>query len=90
MSDKTFRLGVLGSGKGSNFVAIADAIRAGSVPAEVAIVISDGWDTGDIDVLERAMAEAARVVAEEHGYEVLGHQVDLVGTCPDCRRMGSS
>ena len=39
--------------------------------------------------LERAMAEAARVVAEEHGYEVLGHQVDLVGTCPDCRRTGS-
>ena len=39
--------------------------------------------------LEQAMAEAARVVAEEHGYEVLGHQVDLVGTCPDCRRTGS-
>ncbi len=32
---------MLGSGKGSNFVAIADAIAAGQVPAEVALVISD-------------------------------------------------
>lgn len=36
-----FRIGVLGSGKGSNFVAIADAIAAGSIPAEVGIVLSD-------------------------------------------------
>ena len=35
--------------------------------------------------LERAMHDAARVVAEEHGYEVLGHQFDLVGTCPSCQ-----
>ena len=34
--------------------------------------------------LERAMDEAARVVAEEQGYEVIGHQFDLVGTCPAC------
>lgn len=40
------RLGVLGSGKGSNFVAIADAISAGAVPAEVALVISDVSDAG--------------------------------------------
>jgi phosphoribosylglycinamide formyltransferase-1 len=36
-----FRIGVLGSGKGSNFVAIADAISRGEIPAEVALVISD-------------------------------------------------
>lgn len=35
------RLGVLGSGKGSNFCAIADAIAAGGVNAEVALVLSD-------------------------------------------------
>lgn len=40
------RLGVLGSGKGSNFVAIADAIAAGTLPAEVAVVISDVPDAG--------------------------------------------
>jgi phosphoribosylglycinamide formyltransferase 1 len=36
-----FRLGVLGSGKGSNFVAIADAVAAGKIPAEIALVASD-------------------------------------------------
>ena len=36
-----FRIGVLGSGKGSNFVAIDDAIAAGNIPAEVGIVLSD-------------------------------------------------
>ena len=44
--ERKLRLGVLGSGKGSNFVAIADACNAGSVPAEVAIVISDVADAG--------------------------------------------
>jgi phosphoribosylglycinamide formyltransferase-1 len=34
-------LGVLGSGKGSNFVAIAGAGAAGKIPAEVAVVLSD-------------------------------------------------
>jgi phosphoribosylglycinamide formyltransferase 1 len=38
---KPFRLGILGSGKGSNMVAIADAIAAGQVPAEIVAVISD-------------------------------------------------
>ena len=32
---------MLGSGKGSNFTAIADAIARGEVPAQVAIVLSD-------------------------------------------------
>jgi phosphoribosylglycinamide formyltransferase-1 len=36
-----FRLGVLGSGKGSNFVAIAEACAAGKIPSEVALVLSD-------------------------------------------------
>lgn len=40
------RLGVLGSGKGSNFVALADAIAAGTVPAEVRMVISDVAEAG--------------------------------------------
>jgi phosphoribosylglycinamide formyltransferase-1 len=45
------RLGVLGSGKGSNLVAIADACAAGEIPAEVVIVLSDVADAG---ILERA------------------------------------
>jgi phosphoribosylglycinamide formyltransferase-1 len=43
---KTFRLGVLGSGQGSNFVAIAEAIAAGKVPAEIGIVLSDVEGSG--------------------------------------------
>ena len=35
--------------------------------------------------LERAMDEAARLIAEEQGYVVIGHQFDLVGTCPACQ-----
>lgn len=36
-----FRLGVIGSGQGSNFAALADAITAGQIPATVAVVLSD-------------------------------------------------
>jgi phosphoribosylglycinamide formyltransferase-1 len=43
------RLGVLGSGKGSNFVAIADACARGELPAEIALVVSDVADAGILD-----------------------------------------
>jgi len=49
--EKKFRIGVLGSGKGSNFAAIADACAAGTIPAEIAIVLSD---VADAKILERA------------------------------------
>ncbi len=35
--------------------------------------------------LERALGEAARAVAEEQGYDVTEHRLDLLGLCPDCR-----
>jgi phosphoribosylglycinamide formyltransferase-1 len=44
-------LGVLGSGKGSNFVAIAEACAAGTIPCEVALVLSDVAEAG---ILARA------------------------------------
>jgi len=40
------RLGILGSGKGSNCVAIADACASGEIPAEVALVLSDVESAG--------------------------------------------
>jgi phosphoribosylglycinamide formyltransferase-1 len=49
--NSTFRIGVLGSGKGSNFVALADAIAAGKIPAEIAIVLGDVEPAG---ILARA------------------------------------
>jgi len=42
---KPLNLGVLGSGKGSNFVALAEAIQAGEVPAKVVLVASDLADS---------------------------------------------
>lgn len=45
------RLGVLGSGKGSNFVAIAEACAQGTLPAEIALVLSDAPEAG---ILEQA------------------------------------
>ncbi|HEY8990843.1 MAG TPA: phosphoribosylglycinamide formyltransferase [Luteolibacter sp.] len=45
------RLGILGSGSGSNMQAILDAIDAGTLDAEVALVLSD---IPDAYILERA------------------------------------
>ncbi len=39
--NKSFRLGILGSGRGSNFGAIAAALAKGSLSAEAAVVVSD-------------------------------------------------
>jgi phosphoribosylglycinamide formyltransferase 1 len=46
-----FRLGILGSGQGSNFVALAEACARGDIPAQIALVISDVPDSG---ILARA------------------------------------
>ena len=47
-----FRVGVIGSGNGSNFQAIVDAVREGVLPdVEIAVVISD---VPDSFILERA------------------------------------
>lgn len=45
-TQRPFRLGILGSGRGSNYVAIAEAIAAGKLPAVVATVITDVADAG--------------------------------------------
>lgn len=50
---KKLRLGILGSGEGSNFEAIVAAIKAGTLDAEVACVISDIADSGIIALAKR-------------------------------------
>ena len=35
--------------------------------------------------LEQALSEAARLAAEEVGFEVTEHRIDLVGVCSSCR-----
>jgi len=54
-AERIFRIGVLGSGKGSNFVAVADGCAAGKIPAQVAIVLSDVANAG---ILKHAQARS--------------------------------
>jgi phosphoribosylglycinamide formyltransferase-1 len=44
------RLGILGSGKGSNFAALQRAIQAGEIPARAVLVLSDQPGAGILDL----------------------------------------
>lgn len=50
---KTLRLGILLSGRGSNFMAIADNVAAGRIPAEIAAVISNRPNAPGFEEAER-------------------------------------
>ncbi len=52
MTTQPLKIGVLGSGSGTNFVAIAEAVQRGELPGvEIALVISD---VADAPILEKA------------------------------------
>jgi phosphoribosylglycinamide formyltransferase 1 len=82
------RLGILLSGRGSNFLAIADAITQGQIAnARIAVVISNRSDAPGIEAA-RNKGLAAEVIEPkgrpraEHDAEIIAtlgaHQVDLV------------
>jgi phosphoribosylglycinamide formyltransferase-1 len=82
------RLGILLSGRGSNFLAIAEAVREGRLPgAEIAIVLSNLPDAAGLESARKldlpaiAIPSAGRKRAE-HDAEVVAalrqHRVDLV------------
>ncbi len=81
-------LGILLSGRGSNFVAIADNIDAGRIPdARIAVVISNKPDAPGITIARQRGLTALIIPSkgrtrEEHDREVVGalkqHSVDLV------------
>jgi len=50
---KMHRLGILLSGRGSNFMAIADNVAAGRIPAEIAVVISNRPNAPGLEEAER-------------------------------------
>jgi phosphoribosylglycinamide formyltransferase-1 len=54
------KLGILGSGRGSNFVAIQEAILKGKLPAEIVVVISDRAEAG---ILEAARGFGLKALA---------------------------
>jgi phosphoribosylglycinamide formyltransferase-1 len=81
------RLGILLSGRGSNFCAIADAIAAGKLNAEIAVVISNRPEARGIEAAKErglnAIALASRGLDREIYdrsliAELRRHQVDLV------------
>ena len=53
VSQSAYRLGILGSGKGSNMAAIAEACAAGTLPAQIAVVLSDVPDAGILQHAQR-------------------------------------
>src|SRR5882724_4030394 len=81
-------IGILLSGRGSNFEAIARNVAAGKIPdARIAVVISNKPDAGGLETARRlgltALAIPSRGKArEEHdrevGFALKEHKVDLV------------
>jgi phosphoribosylglycinamide formyltransferase 1 len=62
VSVKGLRIGVLGSGRGSNFEAIAQAVGAGKLPGVViAVVISDDAEAPILDLARRRGVKAVHI-----------------------------
>ncbi|HEY6349813.1 MAG TPA: phosphoribosylglycinamide formyltransferase [Candidatus Angelobacter sp.] len=81
------KLGILLSGRGSNFEAIADSIQARRLDAEIAIVISNRADAPGLESARRRGLNASLIpskgrIREEHDAEVIAAlreaHVDLV------------
>ena len=81
-------LGILLSGRGSNFEAIAKNVAAGKIPdARIAVVISNKPDAGGLEIAKRMGLEAVVIASkgkprEEHDREIVAalqqRKVDLV------------
>jgi phosphoribosylglycinamide formyltransferase 1 len=81
------KLGILLSGRGSNFEAIADSIQTGKLQAEIAIVISNRGEAKGLQAARQRGLRTQLIVSkgrirEEHDAEVIaalnGANVDLV------------
>jgi phosphoribosylglycinamide formyltransferase-1 len=60
------RIGVLASGRGSNFQALVAAARAGRMPADVIVLISDRAEAGAVALARAEGIEAVVVPPREH------------------------
>ena len=87
-SAKSARIAILISGRGSNMMALADAVRAGTIPnAEIAIVLSDQRDAAGIEQasqrgIETLVIERRERRRAEHDREIVSalqsRNIDLV------------
>ena len=80
-------LGILLSGRGSNFEAIADNVASGKLPARISVVISNRTDAGGIESAKRRGLKALVIPSkgiprEQHDQQVVAalkeNEVDLV------------
>jgi phosphoribosylglycinamide formyltransferase-1 len=86
--DRPLRLGILLSGRGSNFRAIAESIRAGRLKnVEIAVVIANVADAGGLTTAKELGLPAALFISKgrkraEHDADVIAclkaHSVDLI------------
>jgi phosphoribosylglycinamide formyltransferase-1 len=84
----TTRIAILISGRGSNMLALSDAISRGAIPsAEIVLVLSDKSDAAGLSVAQQRGHKTLSVerkgrTREEHEAEVISalrqHEVDLV------------
>ena len=73
----TTRIAILISGRGSNMVALADAVREGRIPnAEIALVISDQPDAKGLAIAEERGLKT--VVIERRGRKREEHEQEIV------------
>lgn len=67
MSEKPrLRIGVLGSGKGSTFAAIADSRATGRLPVEISLVLSDVADAGILEQARRRGIPAQHIAPGDY------------------------
>jgi phosphoribosylglycinamide formyltransferase-1 len=69
------RLGILISGRGSNFLAIADSIAHGRLEAEIAVVISNRPDSPGLDLARARGLTAVELPSRGQDREIYDRQV---------------
>jgi len=60
------KIGVLASGRGSNFEAIARAVASGAIPAELAVLVSDRAEAPALSLARAHGIESLAIEAREH------------------------
>lgn len=71
------KIGILISGRGSNMVAIVDAVRSGEIPSsEVVVVVSDKADAGGLAKARERGVET--VVVERNGRKRTEHDAEII------------
>lgn len=85
MSER-LRVGILASGRGSNFRALAQAAQAGAIPAAVVVLVTDRPSAPVLDVAREHRIEAVVVDPKQHPSRE-AHEKAVIGVLEE-RRVG--